>query len=557
MFMDRIAACADAVWRGRDDINSRMDELASYIYPDRRGFIRENLPGEEGRGEIWDGTPEDAAQTLGAALGGLLTNPATDWFSLEPLGGGEMDAESSKWLSDAARRMLAAYIDPATGFQNEVNAFYLDLPVFGWGVFWTEYRDGEGLRFKALPPSQCAMAEDASGRVDTIVRRYPMTAAQMLEEFGENVGEAVKNAVENDPQREFSVTHIVAPRSRFPAGGGAEAEEAEEEGFFPRRAARAKKNVFQSVKEALPDGAREYLDDSPGFGAASARQAFVSVYFETQTKHPLHVGGYFEPPFQAPRWSKRSGEIYGRGPGHAALPDIRVLNAVAGAQLTAAEKQADPPLLVPDDGVLGKINTHSGGITYYTPGHGDRIAPLPVASNLEVMEAIILKRQEAVRRAFLNDRLQTAPGPQMTATEVMARERKRMLVLGPVLGRLQAEFLGPLVARTFALLYRAGELPEAPAGLRGRETLARYVSPVARAQKQDEADSFAGALAFIAPLARANPRLLDNFDADAVVRGTQEVFGYPQKYLRPVEEVAAERAALAGRAVPPEGGGNA
>ncbi|MCC8194345.1 MAG: head-tail connector protein [Deltaproteobacteria bacterium] len=547
--VEHFAAVADAVWKGREIIDARMEEVARYIYPDRQSFAHPDDgspnfglgPDQEGRQEIWDGTPEEAAQMLSAALGGLLTNPSSSWFRLE-LADGEsgLGGEAGEWLTEVTRLMLQALADPASGFQNEVNAFYMDLPVFGWGVFWSENRVGEGLRFRALSPAQCAIAEDAAGRVDTLVRRYTLTASQMVEEFGAAVSDEVRRCAGKDPQKHFGVTHLVMPREKLPpeALPGERGQESGG-GFLDDAAVVPRGEDAESGPEAV-------FDPSGGGGGEPAlpdRHPFVSVYYETANKRLLHTGGYFELPFQAPRWSKRSGEVYGRGPGHAALPDIRVLNAVAAAQLTAAEKQADPPLLVPDDGVLGKINTHSGGITYYTPGHGDRIATLPVAVNLEVMEAIITKRQDAVRRAFLNDRIQLAGGPRMTATEVAARERKQMLVLGPVLGRLQSEFLGPLVARVFALLYRAGTLPEAPESLRGRETQAKYVSPIARAQKQGEAESFAAAMSFIMPIAQANPGVLANFDGDVIVRDTQDMFGYPHKYLRDAAVVAREREA--------------
>ena len=545
---ERYAAVADAVWKGRGAIDARMEELARYIYPDRQSFVRPgeggSVPGpdREGRQDIWDGTPEEAAQMLSAALGSLLTNPVASWFRLEPTEGeGTVGGAAGEWLSEVTRLMLQAFADPATGFQNEVNAFYLDLPVFGWGIFWSENRMEHGLRFHAISPAQCAIAENAVGQVDTLVRRYTLTASQMLEEFGQAVSDAVKEAAVKDTQKQFGVTHLVMPRAKLPkdmAGTG-----------------QAREFSGRALDDAPGTDREGSLEAVSGFGLDAGaegggcepdvpdRHPFVSVYYETAAKRLLHTGGYFELPFQAPRWAKRSGEVYGRGPGHAALPDIRVLNAVAAAQLTAAEKQADPPLLVPDDGVLGKINTHSGGITYYTPGHGDRITALPVAVNLEVMEAILVKRQDAIRRAFLNDRIQLAGGPQMTATEVAVRERKQMLIFGPVLGRLQSEFLGPLVSRVFALLYRAGKLPEAPESLRGRETQARYVSPIARAQKQGEAENFATAMSFIMPIAQANPEVLANFDGDVIVRDTQEMFGYPQKYLRDAKIVAREREA--------------
>jgi hypothetical protein len=47
----------------------------------------------------------------------------------------------------------------------------------------------------------------------------------------------------------------------------------------------------------------------------------------------------------------------------------------------------------------------------------------------------------------------------------------------------------------------------------------------------------------------ANPELMDNFDQDAIVRDTREIFGYPEKYLRDERKVRRLRAEKAEAAV--------
>lgn len=500
MNIQAIDRLAENIWAGRDNINSVMEELARYIYPDARGFLSTTGAGDEGREEIWDSTPEDAANTLAAALGGLLTNPSTNWFSLNLAGRDDYGGASGIWLTEVARTMLTAFASPDSRFYEEVSSLYLDLAVLAWAVFLTEYRDGEGLRFKAVSPSQCALAEDASGKVDTVVRRFTLTAAQIAEEFGtENLSTTVREALQERPLKEFPLTHLVMPKSKFP---------------------------------------REMFHDAP-----TVVHPIMDIVFIQGEETALRVGGYYEFPYACPRWGKRAGEVYGRGCGHAALPDIRVLNRVSLSQLDAAEKASNPPLLVPDDSVIDRrINTYAGGITYWRPVGGE-IAPLPVAANLETMQLIREERKNSIRRLFLNDRIQLDVGPQMTATEILARERRQMLVLGPVLGRLQSEFLGPLIGRVFGLLYRAGRLPEVPEELRGEELSVRYVSPVARAQKQTEAESLGNAMQYVAPLVQMNPSLMDNFDQDAIIRDTREIFGYPEKYLKSESRVKRERRA--------------
>ena len=522
-----IARLADSIWAGRDGVNSVMEELARYIYPDARGFTGQSGPSDEGRQDIWDSTPEEAANTLASALAGLLTNPSSNWFALNMVGETRGGGESGKWLTEVARIMLSAFASPESRFYEEVGSFYTDLAVLAWGVFLTEYQDGSGLRFKAVSPAQCALAEGSSGRVDTVVRRFPMTVSQIAEEFGLNrMSRNMKEALEKDPQREFVLCHLVMPRAKIPADclGGPEGN------IEPGLA-------NESASEKLEDGG-----SMPG-AVAGHVHPFVDIVYAEGEETPLRQGGYFEFPYACPRWSKRAGEVYGRGCGHAALPDIRVLNRVSLSQLDAAEKASNPPLLVPDDSVIDRrINTYPGGITYWRPVGGE-IATLPVAANLETMQLIREERKDAIRRLFLNDRILLAGGAQMTATEILARERRQALVLGPVLGRLQTEFLGPLIERVFGVLYRAGHLPDPPESLRGGELAVRYVSPVARAQKQGEAESFSHALSFVSSLVQMNPALMDNFDQDAIVRDTQTIFAYPEKYLKDEARVAREREA--------------
>lgn len=521
MDMKTLAHLADAVWAGREGVNTTMEELARYIYPDARGFTGKVAESDEGRQEIWDSTAEEAAGMLAAALGSLLTNPSTDWFSLELAGGGETDSEAAAWLTDASRFMLATFAAPESGFYQEIDAFHMELAALAWGVLFIEYRDGKGLSFKAVPVSQCALAENAHGRVDTLVRRFSMTAAQMAEEFDlSRFSDDARAALAREPMRPVELTHLVLPRTKLPP------------------------EMMESHTVATRDGQTE----SGAAGAPSAARtapvrvaaahAFVSVIYEKNAEAPLQAGGYFEFPFAVARWSKRPGEVYGRGCGHAALPDIRVLNRVSLSQLDAAEKASNPPLLVPDDSVLAgqKINTYAGGITYWRTGGGE-ITPLPVATDLAAMQAIREERKDSIRRLFLNDRLLMSGGPQMTATEVVTRDRKQALALGPVLGRLQSEQLGPLIERAFGLLLRAGDLPELPESLRGKRIRVRYVSPVARAQRQGEAESFLRALQFAEPLVRLDASLMNNFDADVIVRDTREIFGYPSKYLKAAEAV--------------------
>ena len=72
---------------------------------------------------------------------------------------------------------------------------------------------------------------------------------------------------------------------------------------------------------------------------------------------------------------------------------------------------------------------------------------------------------------------------QMTATEVAERHQEKLLMLGPVLERLQNEILDPLIEITFAQMIEAGIVPRPPDELQGKELNVEFISMLAQAQR--------------------------------------------------------------------------
>ena len=487
-------------WRGletaRDPWLSSWEELSDYVLPRKNGF-RNRGQGRAGDERIYDSTPCHALDLLASALGGLLTNPALPWFSIRVRDKDLAEVDGVRaYVAEATSRLTALFNAEASGFQAAAHELYLDVALLGTGALYVEADPVSGARFSARPLSEVVLAESARGVVDTVLRRYQLTARQAYAQWGEACSEATRKKAQDKPEDTLEILHAVFPRQdRDPLGLGCR--------HFP----------------------------------------YASVYCELAEARVLEESGYLEMPYMVPRWSKAAGEVYGRGPGLTALSDIRVLNAMSRTALMAAEKMSDPPLMVPDDGFLGQIHSGPGGLSYYRAGTTDRVEALPVAVDLKATESMMQTRRESVRRIFLNDQLQPPGSPALSATEALIRQSEKMRVLGPVLGRLQTEFLAPLLTRSFNVLLRTGHLPPLPPGLTREDLCMDYASPVARAQKQYEAQTLAQAMAYVAPFMKDNDPLgvMDNFDADRIARHAVELFGAPQDYLRPEAEVAAIR----------------
>jgi hypothetical protein len=259
-----------------------------------------------------------------------------------------------------------------------------------------------------------------------------------------------------------------------------------------------------------------------------------------QSAAVLSESGFQEFPYIVPRFLKATGETMGRSPAMVALPDVKMLNLMSKTIIQAAQKQIDPPLLVPDDGFLLPIRTQPGGLNFFRSGSRDTITPLNTGANIPIGLNMEQQRREAIRSAFYVDQLLSGGAPNMTATEVIQRQEERMRVIGPVLGRLMNEMLRPLIDRVFALMLRADMLSTAPDVLQGRDVDIEYVSPLARAQKSSSLNSTMKALEILMPLAQTIP-VGDHIDPDGLVKHVTESLGVPKTTLRSSAEIAQTR----------------
>jgi len=124
----------------------------------------------------------------------------------------------------------------------------------------------------------------------------------------------------------------------------------------------------------------------------------------------------------------------------------------------------------------------------------------------------------------------------MTATEVRERVEEKLILLGPVLERLQSELLTPVVDRTFGIMYRNQRIPEPPEELQGRELKVEYVSLLAQAQKAVGTMSIEQFMRFISASAQMYQEALDIMDIDETAEEYAELLGVPPGMIRGKDE---------------------
>ena len=482
----------------RHNWQTHWDEISTYVMPKKDNIYGYQVVGEKKTNRLYDTYAINSLENMTSGLHGMLTNPSTVWFGL---GSGDNDLDQK----DNVQKYLQKCVEIMTNnmnqsnFQTEIYEVFLDLGSFGTSVLRVEEDADDNIRFTALPIYQCVVAENQRGVIDSVFSEYDMTVENIVKEFGDKVPKEVHDKAKTDPSQKMKILHVVQPSENAKISGG-----------------------------------------------SIVNQPFASTHILSDTKTILKEKGFNENPHIVPRWSKVSGEIYGRSPAMKCLPEIKMVNKMKKATIEAAQLAVAPPIQAPDDGVVLPLDLRPRGINFFRAGNQkDRIEKIDIGGDVNLGEALIKQVHDTIDRAFFIDKLQIREADRMTATEIVQRRDEQLRTLGPILGRQHHELLKPLVERVFSILERKGLMPEVPEELGDAALQVQFVSQIAKAQRSAEGDSITKALQLIMPMAELVPDIMDNIDTDEMARLASNIHGMPHEILRDSkdrDQMRAERA---------------
>ena len=473
----------------RSNWETHWQEVADLIIPRKSDIVDQKVRGDKRHLQVFDATAIHSLELLASSLHGMLTSSANRWFSLRFKEDilNEND-EAKEWLEDVTDKMYIAF--QRSNFQQEIFETYHDLCAFGTAAMFIEEDEADIIRFSDRHIKEIYISENAKGLVDCIYRRFKITAKAAVEKFGlENVSRQLQNSHKHSPFDDVEFCHVVKPR-----------------------------DIYNPKKEDKKN------------------KPFVSIYMEMESGKIISISGFREFPYVVPRFLKASNEIYGRSPGMNSLPDVKVLNKMCEVGLKAAQKQVDPPLLVPDDAMMLPIRTAPGSLNYYRAGSRDRIEPLNIGANNPLGLNMEEQRRKAISQTFHVDQLLVTENRNMTATEVAQRAEEKMRILGPTLGRLQVELLNPTVVRVFNIMLRNNLFQQAPEVLTNQEIDIEYISPAALAQKSQELSSIIRGLEIFGSIGQVAP-VTDYIDPQGLVKEIIKILGIPATIIRSDAEV--------------------
>jgi hypothetical protein len=445
------------------------------------------------KARLVDSTSTDACRTLASALQAGMTPANARWFGLEV---NRADDDAKRWLDDASEQLHQeihnANFD-SVGFECQ-----LDMVGAGWFAMYVDVdRDNGGLHYEAWPIAQVFVSSTKpSGMVDTVYRNYNISAAQAVLEFGDACSELVKKKATLEPDYSVEMVHCIYPRTPYAVGS--------------------------KMAKNMP---------------------FASFHVEVQQQHIVRESGYEEIPVIVPRWSLIPDTCYAVGPMFDALPDARMLNELKRMDYASADIAISGMWIAEDDGVLNPRTIKVGARKIIVANSVDSMKPLLSGSNWQLATDRIQGLQASIRKILMADQLQPQDGPAMTATEVHARIALLRQQLGPLFGRMQAEYLSGVINRSFMLAFRAGIFGPPPESLRGRSFSIKYISPLAKSQKLEEVSAIQQFNGYLMTFAEFKPEVLDVADFDAQAREMADSLGVPMSTVRTTDDMQALREA--------------
>ena len=488
----------DELRQERAQFEPDWNDIARLIRPQRGGF---------GHGEVGDrmlekplnSQPIMAQQNFAANLFGTMNNPANKWMGLAFEDPDLNRYKATKeWLDTASARVLASFRSSVSSFYPATVQLYSDIASVGNGALSDEIN----LALRRFMDVTVSLAEvvwdiDAWGEVNEVVRRFTITAHAAVEMF--------------------------QGRGALPAAIMDRADKLE-----------ATKYRFYQHILRNPERIKGRL------GAKG--KPWLSRYVSEEGTALISEGGFDEMPFDIPRWEVETGFTCGVGPGFVALASARTANLMDAATIRAAQNAADPTKLVPDRDVWelsGKLRPGSfiyGGVN----AAGQRmVQQLEAHGNIGLTIEEKREKFAAINDAFYGQLMNLQGRTGVTPLEAMEIQEERMRLMAPNLGRVQHEFLRPKIARRFAALMKAGQIPPPPKEAEEQPLNVSYQSAAAMAQRSAEGAAIMRILADISPLIQLKPRLADRIDEDALIEALHEARGAPASILRSREDADA------------------
>lgn len=504
---ERVLSRWGALKQEREPYIAQWLEISRHITPSRGRFLEQGKNRNEARerwNRIYDSTAVRAANILAAGLMSGMTDPSSQWFALTTGSPNLDESQAVKvWLDQVQRIMEMAFT--RTNTYQALHQGWRDVGTYGIMAMVIIEDPEVGFHCYPLAAGEYCVGVDYRGIPDSLYRRFTMTAGQLVSRYGRSKVSraALRDYDDGRVDKEFKLIHAIEPR--------------------------LKRDPTKADNRNMP-----------------WRSIVIQIDADTDSDGILEDTGFHEFPCVVGRWGASATDTYSEeAPGMVALGDTLQLQHEQLQKGNAIDYILNPPLIMPTSARDNETDFEPGGRSYIdAPSQKDVVqSAWQVPMDLNALRQDIAEVQQRINAAFSVDMFLMLSGQQlgkMTATEVAERHEEKLMMLGPVLSRLNNEVLKPLIERTFSILMRQQEFPPPPPELQGAEIQIEYTSMLARSQRAVRANALDQFLTRIGQVAQFKPEVLQKIDAFRMVDEYADYLSVAPSVVVPTEEAQAQ-----------------
>lgn len=505
----------------RETWNSLWQSVLEWTRPhDAQITETHNTPDLGSRGKVHDTKGIEAVGVLTSAHMSYITPLNEDWlgFSASRSVKSSMDTatrdEADAYFKECSEVCMEAIA--GSNFYPAFHALYRDRSTVGTGAVLLRKSKKGGLNFQYVPAGTYCFTEGEDYLPNSFFREYQLTLAQAVKEFGEDkFGSKIATAITQANQKP-ELWHVKHPFLHVVR---------EREGYDPTK---------------------EDMDNMP----------FADENICLTDSVVLIEGGFQEFPYLVSRYERWGDYIWGYSPAMDALPNMISANYIRRILKTLGEVAAFPRILMLA-GEKRQVDLRAGGKTVVSEKSAAAKMPQKwgTEGRYDIGMALLDQDHAGIEQFFHVPlfRMFASLDKQMTATEVAAREREKLLMFAPSFTQFVTD-MRPQMLRVFSMLAREGHFPTPPAAIMqdngdGTASIPTpdviFQSKIALAIKALRGEGFDRVMARLMGVAEMIPDTLDNFDFDQIFRDLSRNEGMPSKWsrgLKAVEELRQARA---------------
>jgi len=500
--------------------DSFVKEAAHFVLPRKSDMRDIQSIGSFNGGELaayqnlFTRAARSANQNLASGMFSYMTPKNQKWFKITT-GNRELDESDSVFrYLDTIRDIMLEHL-ARSNFTEISHETYLNLGSIGTVCTMVEWdKDDNGLNFTDFPYNTFWFTEDDKGRPNRVYREFVFTAEQAVDKWGE---EALKDC--SSVMKSY---------------------------YSDDEATRREQLKFMHLVEPNKHRKADKID--------KMNKKFKSTYICVDDKQIISEGGFDKIPYKVARFLKYNteGNVMGYSPAMDCMPTIKTLEKLKQKFILATEKNLNPAMSrgVTMGMVPNKVRTTPNSINNFDSRNPDS-KPTPILQNIQLDFTLAELESEVkdIEDAFFIPSFQTITNidkSNVTATEILAREREALAAISPAISRVEDEWLEPNLEDVFDLLQGKRLFPEPPAELEeGAQLRLEFTGVLSSAPKLTESVATLSYFQELAAIMEFMPEaerqaVLNSHNFDEITKTLQENRNLPARFRKSEAEIEEE-----------------